>query len=153
MPMRNVSKVWQRRLLAAVTLLALVMANAIGAYAHAAGHAHQAQHAEAPAWTADHCGHHRHIAAAEAPAEPADKGDASGPGHNHARDHGQEGDGTGQVHLDCCDTICHGGQAILAPVAFDLPSSCGMPMMGAVAAFLGAVPGGLDRPPKAPRPA
>jgi hypothetical protein len=148
--MRNVSKVWPGRLLAAVTVLALVLASAIGAYAHAAAHAlPPAEGAEAVAGTAGHAGPHRHAPATETAAEPGHMGQ----GHGDGPGHGQEDDGAGQAHLECCDTICHGGQAILAPLAFALPPPHSAPVMNAVAAFLGAEPGGLDRPPKVSRPA
>jgi hypothetical protein len=139
-PMCNISKVWPARLLAAMMALALVAACAIGAYAHAAGHALPvAEHAEVG--TADHAGHHHAPVMKAAAVEP-------GPvGHSH------DGDGTGHGHLDYCDTICHGGQAILPPDALDLPLPHSMPVIGSVAAFDGAEPGGLDRPPKTARSA
>jgi hypothetical protein len=145
-PMRSVSKVWPGQLLAAVTVLALVLANAIGAYAHAAGHAlPPAEFAQAVSGGDDHVGHGHRVLAMEA---AADRGQS---GHSHS--HGHEGDGTGHAHLDCCDTICHGGQAILAPDAFNLALPHAVPVIGAVAALDGAEPAGFDRPPKTVRSA
>ncbi len=138
-PMRNVSKVWPARLLAAVTALALVLACTIGAYAHAARHG---RHAEAqPAAGGDagqHAGHH-------APASDA-------PTLGHV-DGGLDRGDTGHSYPDCCDTICHGGQAILAAATVvPHPALC-VPLVQSAAALDGAKPGGLERPPKALLPA
>jgi hypothetical protein len=121
-------------LLAAVVALALVSACVIGAYAHAAGHAPPAAHTAAAAGTAD-AGHH--ATASEAP--------PSKPGHVG---NSHDCDGAGHPPLDCCDTLCHGGQAILAaslPVPH--PTLC-VPLIQPAFGLDGADPGGLDRPPK-----
>jgi hypothetical protein len=144
-PMCNVSKVWPAPLLAAMTVLALVLANAIGAYAHAAAHAlPSAELAEAVAGACDHAGHGHRMPATETAAKPGHIG------HSHSH---EGGDGTGHAHLDCCDTICHGGQAILAPEALDLPLPHSVPEIGYAAGCDSAGPAGLDRPPKSVRPA
>jgi hypothetical protein len=138
--MRSAPKAWPARLLAAAIVLALLVASAIGAYAHAAGHG---RHAEAQAAAAGDAGHH---AAHHTPAS-----DSLSPGHvDGALDRGD----TGPSFPDCCDTICHGGQAILAaPPVVPHPAPHYVPLVQSAAAFDGAEPGGLDRPPKALRPA
>ncbi len=144
--MGSVSKVWPARLLAALTALALVTACVIGAYAHAAGHTSPpAERTEAGSGPDGAAGHRHGPAAKAAATEPRDLG------HDHGHSH--DGDGTSHSHLDCCDTICHGGQAILATDALVLPTSHTVPVIGSGSAFAAAEPGGLDRPPKALRPA
>jgi hypothetical protein len=134
--MRSVSKAWQTRLLAAVTALALVLVGFVGAYAHAAGHAlPAAEHAAAAADAADHAGHGAHGC----------KPTAGNPGQTGIP---QDCDGTGQSPLDCCDSICHGGQAILAAAVAVPHPAPDAPLMQSAAAFDGAGPAGLDRPPK-----
>jgi hypothetical protein len=141
--MHSASNAWPTRLLAAATALALLVAYVVGAYAHAAGHAlpHAVDVPQA-AWAMGHAGDHggHHAPAAEAAtSKPDQHGDTGGPG---------------QPAPDCCcDTICHGGQAILAAEPVVLPPPHGVPVIGPGAAFDGAEPGGLDRPPKAFRPA
>jgi hypothetical protein len=138
--MRRVSTAWQRRLLAAATALALAVVGVVGAYAHAAGHV---------------------LPAAEQPAAIADSGDHAGPGghscesaatkpgHAHVP---HDCDATGHSPLDCCDSICHGGQAILAvSVAVPHPARYA-PLMLPASAIDGTGPAGLERPPKPFRP-
>jgi hypothetical protein len=134
--MRRASTAWQRRLLAAVTALALAVVGVVGAYAHAAGHAlPAAEHAAAAPKAGDHAGHGEHGC------EPA----ATRPGHT---DVPHDCDGAGHSPLDCCDSICHGGPAILAAyVAVPHPALHAALILSA-AAFDGAGPAGLDRPPK-----
>jgi hypothetical protein len=140
-PMRSVTKAWPARLIAAVTALALVVACVVGAYAHAAGHALPgAEQATAAVEAADHAGHHKHVS------EPG----TSKPGHVG---NGHDCDGTGHAPLNGCDTICHGGQAILVAsvlVPHPVPDA---PLIQSAAALHGAEPAGLDRPPKPFRPA
>jgi hypothetical protein len=140
--MRRVTKAWPTRLLAAVTALALVVACVVGAYAHAAGHASPAaEHAAAAADTDDHAEHHRGQLSETA---------TSNPGHvGHAHDCG----GTDQTPFDCCDTICHGGQAILATAVLVPHPALSAPLIQSASAFGSAEPDGLDRPPKPFRPA
>ena len=99
--MRGVSQAWPARLLAAAPALALVVACVIGAYAHATGHElPAAEHAAAAVDAGHHVGHHgRRRPSQGISATPTIDGD--GVGHSP----------------DCCDTICHGGQAILAAYA------------------------------------
>jgi hypothetical protein len=136
--MRSASKAWPSRLLAATVVLALAAAYAIGAYAHAAGHQPpQAGHAEALSDTDGHDGH----ASASVAAAP-DHGDACGhAGCGHGEDHPSHS-------LDCCDTICHGGQAILAAAPVVPAALRAAPPIGPAAALHGADASGLDRPPK-----
>jgi hypothetical protein len=138
--MRSNTTACTARLIAAVTAFALVVAYTVGAYAHAAGHAlpahedavaagHTAGHAEQP----DTC-------------KPA-VSNAGHVGHTHGCD------GTSQSPLDCCDTLCHGGQAILAPSVLVPHPAPYAPLIQSAAAFDGAASAGLDRPPKPFRPA
>jgi hypothetical protein len=138
--MRRVSKAWQKRLLAAGTALALAVVGVVGAYAHAAGHAvPAAELAVAMGGDGDHAGH------GEQSCEPG----AGKPGHTHVP---YDCDATGHSPLDCCDSICHGGQAILAvSVAVPHPALCA-PLILSAAAIDGAGPAGLERPPKPFRP-
>jgi hypothetical protein len=137
--MRSVSNAWQMRLLAAVTVLALVLACIVGSYAHAAGHALPADpHATAAADNGGGVGEH------------VSKPEPSKPGH---RRHADDCGGTGQSTFDCCDTICHGGHAILASSGFVLRSARYAPLIQSAAALDGAEPGALDRPPKPFSPA
>jgi hypothetical protein len=133
--MRSVSKAWPARLLAAVMAFALVEACIVGAYAHAVGHALPPDAQAAPyAVAADHQGHHASVS------EAARKGGDMGATH----DCGQPG----HSHTDCCDTICHGAHAILAPDTVVPHPPHVVPLIQPAAAFHGAEPGGLDRPPK-----
>jgi hypothetical protein len=147
-PMRSASKAWSPRLLAATVALALVVACVIGAYAHASGHQPPpAGHAVAvlAATMADalsgadgHGGEH----AAAAPVFAADCDHAHGPADcRHDADHPGHS-------LDCCDTVCNGGQAILAAAPVVPAALPAAPSMEPAAALRGADPGGLDRPPK-----
>ena len=138
--MRSNTTTWTARLLAAVTALALVVACTVGAYAHAAGHALPA---------------HEHAVAASHAAGDAGQEDTCEPavpktGHvGHAHDC----DGTSQSPLDCCDTLCHGGQAILAPSVLVPHPALSAPLIQSAAPFDGAGSAGLDRPPRLFRPA
>jgi len=139
--MRSNTTAWTARLLAAVAALALVVACTVGAYAHAAGHALPAhEHAVPASHAAHHAVHHGDTC------EPA----VSKTGHvGHA--HGC--DGTSQSPLDCCDTLCHGGPAILAQSVLVPHPALYAPLIHSATAFDGAGPAGLDRPPKPFRPA
>jgi len=131
--MRSVCKTWPGRLVAAVTTLALILASAIGAYAHAAGHAHH---------TPLHATHlvsgHLHAAHIEA--------DRPHPQGEHER-----GDADNS-HADCLDTICHGGQAILAEVTVMPHPEAGAPAAGPSPSLKRAQSSGPERPPKASVP-
>src|SRR5262245_51597494 len=132
--MDSAPKAWPTRLLATATALALLVAYVAGAYAHAAGHA--LPEATQGVWAVGHAGGH------SAPHAPVAKAAVDKPGHHGDRS------APGQSAPDCCcDTICHGGQAILAPEALVLPPPHSVPVMAPVASFDGAEPGGLDRPP------
>jgi len=139
--MRRVPTAWQRQLVAAVTALALAVVGVVGAYAHAAGHALPAvEHAAATADTVDHAAHGAHGC------EPT----ATKPGQTGIP---HDCDGAGHSSLDSCDSICHGGQAILATSVAVPHPALSAPLMLSAAAIDGAGPAGLDRPPKAFRPA
>jgi hypothetical protein len=129
--MRSSTKAWPARLLAAVLVLALTVAAGVGAYAHAAGHGSpSAGHAAADA--GDYAG-------------PLSESVTSQPGQvGHAHDCG----GTDQAPFDCCDTICHGGQAILAAAVLVPHAVLPAPLIQPASAFDSAEPDGLDRPPK-----
>src|SRR5262245_21837420 len=122
------------RLFAAATTLALALVGIVGAYAHAAGHALPATtHITADA--GDHAGH------GGLGCEPA----ATELGHTGTPN---DGDGTGHSPLDCCDSICHGGQAILADAVAVSQPPLYVPRIQSAAALHGAESAGLDRPPK-----
>jgi hypothetical protein len=140
--MRSVFQAWPARLLAALTALALIAACVTGAYVHAAEHTplHLAEHGTTAVGAGGHAGHHH---------APAPK--AATPKLGHIGDV-HDGDGTGQSHLDCCDTLCHGGQAILV-ASLPVPHpTLYAPLIRAATALDGAEPGGLERPPKPSRP-
>ena len=137
--MRSNTTVWTARLLAAMTALALVVASTVGAYAHAAGHALPA-HAVAASHAAHQAAHHGDTC------QPA-VSKSGQVGHAHGCD------GTSQSPLDCCDTLCHGGQAILAPSVLVPHPAPNAPPIQSAAPFDGAGSPGLDRPPRLFRPA
>jgi hypothetical protein len=125
-------------LLAAAVALALGIAYVVGAYAHAAGHhpAH-AEYATALFGTGNH-------------EDDASAGGAAAAHHDDVVDypdsgHGEECPGHS---LDCYDTICHGGQAILAAAPVVAAAVLAAPSIAQAALLRGAYPGGPDRPPK-----
>jgi len=129
--MRSVCKAWPSRLISAATALALIVASAVGAFSHAAGH-----------------GHHSplHVAHAQSLEVASPAADTQ---HSHVGSDHEQGDNT-QAHSTCCDTICHGGQAVLAS-ALALP----LPLAGASffqpsASLHSKPPGCLERPPRSP---
>jgi hypothetical protein len=116
------------RLLSAVVALALVMAQVIGAYAHAAEHDHASAHAA--------CAHqHGHAAAV-----PAADNNATVDKIDH------EGDRT--HHSTSCDFCCHGGIAILVTAAFAYVNPTPPHSSAIVAAVHPAIPPSLERPPR-----
>jgi hypothetical protein len=137
--MCSASKAWPSRLLATAVALVLAFTYVVGAYAHAAGH--QERHARA--------GY----------AETLSDGITTGAPVAGLYDHGYCAHGGGQdcdepeQSSDCCDTICHGGQAILATAPVVPHVALEAPAIEPVAALQGADSAGLDRPPKAIRPA
>jgi hypothetical protein len=136
--MHSASKTWPPRLLATAVALALVVAYVVSAYAHAAGHQPaDPGHAAAVAAAGDHADR-AFAAVATAPERDQARGQADG---------GHDEEPAGHS-LDCYDTICHGGQAILAAVPVIAASVLAAPFMGPTAALHGTDPGGLDRPPK-----
>jgi hypothetical protein len=136
--MRGVSQAWPARLLAAALALALVVAGVVGAHAHAAGHAlPAAEHAAAAVDAGHHMGHHGQVASTSGQIGNADGCDGDGVGHSP----------------DCCDTMCHGGHAILVAYALVPLPTLYAPLLPSVVALHGAGPVSLDRPPKPFRPA
>jgi hypothetical protein len=140
--MRSISKPWPARLLAASMALALILALVGGSYAHAAGHvAPGAGHAAAAAVAdAGHAGHHAHTSEPATP-KPGQVGNA------HDRD------GSDHASLDCCGSMCHSGNAILAASVLVPHPALYAPLIQPAAALYGAGPTSLDRPPKPFRPA
>ena len=92
-------------LISAVATLALVFAQLIGAYAHAAGHDHAGVHAAC----AHLDGHHGAAQAQGAAAPPA--------GDQGAVDKAQHDDDRA-LHSTSCDFLCHGGIAVLVAAGF-----------------------------------
>ncbi len=141
--MRNVSQAWPTRLLAAAIALALVAAGVVGAYAHATGHAlPAAEHAVAAVEVGAHTGHDVHVHE-RVTSKPGQIGNA----------HDCDGDGVGHSPDDCCDTMCHGGPAILVAYALVPDPTLYAPLLPPAVALHGAEPVNLDRPPKPFRPA
>ncbi|HEX5959302.1 MAG TPA: hypothetical protein VFY92_11705 [Hyphomicrobiaceae bacterium] len=150
--MHSVFRAWPSRLLATVMTLVLLASYSMGACAHAVAHqacGHQcagqrlAQAAPA-AFTHGQADHAlRHDASLTVSILAYQDGHTGGAG---------DGNEPGRAR-DCCDTICHGGQAVLAADAVVLHPPLSRPVIEPMAAFGGANPGGLDRPPKAFIPA
>jgi hypothetical protein len=138
--MSSASRAWLSRLLAAAMALALMVAYVGGAYAHAMGH--QVHHARAA-----------HAETLSDDVTTAGESVAVAYDYTYCA-HGGGHDCDQPEHVpDCCDTICHCGHAILAatPVVPHPPLSG--PAIEPVAASHGVDSAGLDRPPKAFRPA
>ena len=130
---------WSSRLLAAAAALVLAVASAIGAYAHAAGHhtAHTDHHAVAAGAAVAVAGHGGEGTAAALPAPGCS--DAHGVVNcSHGHDHPRHS-------LDCCDTVCHGGQAILTPTLVVPASLRSAPSMEPAVARCGAHTGGREQ--------
>jgi hypothetical protein len=139
--MGGASKTWPARMVASVMALALVLACAFGAYAHAAGHT-------------------RHLAPQAAPAQSAEVDGAwagQEAGHDNGwRDldgHDRDGHGKAGTGTDCCNAMCAGGHAILATSPAMPRPALGAPFVDPQAPLDSAVPRGLERPPKASLPA
>jgi hypothetical protein len=123
-----------KRLISAVTALALVLAQLIGAYAHAAGHDHAGGHAACAHLQGHHAAVHGHDGAAPA----ADAAAAAKAHHDGDRAH----------HSTSCDFCCHGGIAILAGDGFSYVDPT-PPCTPAVAARADpSPPPSLERPPR-----
>ena len=128
--MRRVRARWPARSITAVMTLALVFASTVGAYAHAAGHTH---HASAHAVQSEH---------------PDRSGSISDEATDLHDEHGMADPGKG--HTNCCDTICHGGYAILGVgYAFSAPVNS-RPATLVTARATGTRPSSLERPPRSP---
>jgi hypothetical protein len=117
-----------KRLISAVAALALVIAQVIGAYAHAGEHGHGGAHAAC----VHQLGHGSAVPAA------GDDGGVDKAEHDGDR-----------AHYDTsCDFCCHGGIAILATVAIAYVNPM-LPYSRAVAvAEHPAAPPSLERPPR-----
>lgn len=124
--MRSVNQRWSARLFSAAVLVALVCASTIGAYAHALAHCHHG---------------HAHVAQSQdfRSAAPV----AIDMEHN-----GEPQKVPAGSHADCCDTICHGGYAIVDDVSPVLPLPQAKPPVPVMRADAGAEPHSLDRPPR-----
>jgi hypothetical protein len=125
--MRSVNQRRSARLISAAIALALIWASTIGAYAHALAHCH---HGHA------HVAQPQDFRVAPAAIDMEHKGESKkAPARNHA---------------DCCDTICHGGYAIVDEVSPVLPLPQAKPPIPVMRADAGAGPHSLDRPPRSP---
>jgi hypothetical protein len=123
--MGSLKQRWPARLISAVVTLALVFASSIGAYAHARAHCH---HGHA------HVAQHQDSEAASVSSAMEHKGESQkAPAANHA---------------DCCDTMCHGGYAIVGQASPLLAPPQSKPRIPMVRADAGAEPRSLDRPPR-----
>ena len=119
-----------RRLVSAVAAVALVFAQLIGIYAHAAEHDHATGHAA--------CAHHH----GQDAAAPTGSGDPR-------LDKAAQDSGDRVSHHTSCDLICHGGAAILA-------AGEGCAYVGSTRIYAPAIgvvvdpsqPPSLERPPK-----
>jgi hypothetical protein len=121
---------WAARLISAVVALALVFASAVGAYAHALSHC---QHGHANAV-------HQEDAEASASTVTA-----------NALHKGESQRSPASVdQAQCCDTICHGGFAIVdvGPVVLLPPRFLHAILSAGLAA--GTQPHSLERPPRSP---
>jgi hypothetical protein len=122
--MGSLKQRWVARLISAAVALALICAPSVGAYAHALAHCHHGQHAP----------QHQDSGAAPIASDMVHKGDPQkAPAANHA---------------DCCDTICHGGYAIVGQTSPILPLPQSKPSIPMTRTDAGAEPRSLDRPPR-----
>ena len=124
-----------KRLISAVAALALVFAQLVGAYAHAAGH----DHAGARAACAHLDGHHAAAHGHDIAAPPAgDQGAVDKARHDDDRAN----------HSTSCDICCHGGIAILVSLAFEYEAPT-PPSTSAIATVANpSPPPSLERPPR-----
>jgi len=122
--MGSLKQRWAARLISAVVTLALVFASSIGIYTHARAHC---QHGHA------HLAQHQDSGAASVSSAMAHKESQKAPAANHA---------------DCCDTICHGGYAIVGQASPLLALPQSKPRIPMMRADAGAEPRSLDRPPR-----
>jgi hypothetical protein len=128
-----------KRLISAVAAFALVFAQLIGAYAHAAGHDRASGHAAC----AHLHGHHATAAHDHSPAAPSggDQGSVDKAQHDQ---HDEER----ALHGASCDFLCHGGIAILAGAGFAYADPR-PPYTPAVATIAHpSPPPSLERPPR-----
>jgi hypothetical protein len=125
--MRRANHRWSVRLLSATIALAVVCASSIGAYGHALAHCHYG---------------HAHAA------QPQDR--AAAPDAGAVANKGQPHKSPAATHADCCDSICHGGYAIVGQARPVSPPPQAKPPIAMMRADAGAEPRSLDRPPKSP---
>jgi len=126
--MRSVNQRWQARLISVAIVLALVFASAVGAYAHGLAHCHHG---------------HAHVV------QPQDVS-AAAPVAIDMGHKGEPRNAPAGNHAGCCDTICHGGYAIVAQGSPVLPLPQVKPPIPVMRADAGAEPHSLDRPPRSP---
>jgi hypothetical protein len=132
--MRSLKKRWPAQLISAAMALVLICASAVGAYAHGLAHCH-----------------HGHAHASQ----PKDFG-AMAPlasGMEHKGEPQKTPAAPAANHADCCDTICHGGYAVVGQVSLILPLSQAKLTIPVMRADAGVEPYSLDRPPRSRIPA
>jgi hypothetical protein len=128
--MRSACKMRRTRLVSAVATLALVFASTIGAFGHAVSHCHHAVAVDAPDV------HAVEASVTAAHPEPDQTGYEDG------------NDNPCQPHSNCCDTFCHGGQAILTvPPILSPPPPATSPVSRPDLTDRGA-PACIERPPR-----
>ena len=124
-----------KRLISAVAALALVLAQLVGAYAHAAGHDHAGAYAACAHLDGHHAAAQTHDAAAPS---GIDQGAVDKPQHDDDR----------ALHSGSCDFLCHGGIAVLAAAGFSYADPT-LPYTLAVAIIADPSPPlSLERPPR-----
>jgi hypothetical protein len=130
--MRSIrKKTLPTRLVATVMMVALILATMIGAYGHAAGHAH-----------------HSALCATHQPTSDTHAGpNVSEPGHVNSE---HESTDKGQAHSNCYDLLCHGGFAVLCQAADMPPAPQSVPVIPPHAGVSNMWCGGLERPPRSP---
>jgi hypothetical protein len=121
---------WAARLISAAVALALVVASAVGAYAHALAHCHDG-HANAV-----------HQEGAEVSASTVTV---------NALHKGESQRSPASVdQAQCCDTICHGGLAIVDMGAVVLLPPRFLHAVLSASHAAGTQPHSLERPPRSP---
>jgi hypothetical protein len=121
---------WAARLISAAVALALLVASAVGAYAHALAHCHHG-HANAL---------HQDDAVATAPMVTVNalhKGESQRPPASVDQ-------------AQCCDTVCHGGLAIVDMGAVALLPPHFLHATLSASRVAGTQPHSLERPPRSP---
>jgi hypothetical protein len=127
--MGSLKQRWAARLISAAMALALVFASAVGTYAHALAHCHHG-HANAV--------HHQEDAeASTVTANALHKGES-------------QRSPASVDQAQCCDTICHGGFAIVDMGAVVLLPPRFLHAILSAGLAAGTQPHSLERPPRSP---